>query len=1078
MTESPLVDSCLVVLVFSLRDDPIACLNKAMAFITVIASLRQRLLNATTVKVKDIWLGNALSLTDQGMQHDPGVPDGQVVQTIIPNNAAFQTEDLDTYDSDCDDISNAKAILMANISNYGSNVISKVPHSETYLNDMENQGVHAMKNFEQSPVMDFTDNEIYSDSNIISYSQYLHETQQENLQDNNLQAQQDSVILFVIEQMSEQIINHVFKEQSDSIKKTRVHIKKHCDSLSDKLNLKSAKNEDLRAQIQDKVFMITSLKNNLRKLKGKEIVDIVAQTPSAYTIVPDMFKQDLDLLAPMLLQNREAHIDYHKYTQEQAHILWGIVKQAKAKQPLDNALDFAFETQKLELKVYSMKPKNVKNVGSSKKAKILESKNANHSEPNHTWGSNATDIPSSSSLVMTVRFKNDHIARIIGYGDYQLGNVTISRVYYVERLGHNLFSIGQFCDADLKVAFRKNTCFIHNLEGVDLHSGSRDINLYTVSFDDMLKTSPICLLSEASKTKSWLWHRRLTHLNFGLGLHSMTPATSSSRLVPNTISQQPCIPPNRDDWDHLFQPMFDEYFTPPSIVVSPVPVVAAPRAVDLADSPVSTSIYQDSLLTSISSTQEQKLSPNISQGFEESPEIPTFCDDPLHQSLHEDLTSQGSSSNIRQTHTPFEHLGRWTKDHHIANVTDDPSRSVSTRKQLQADVMWCYFDAFLTSVEPKNFKQAMTKPSWIDAMQEEIHEFERLQVENGIVELYFVWTEYQLADIFTKPLPRERFNFLIERLGQLTSPSEGELTTPFRRRVNNTPLQGELTKPPSENRLKFDKCNIRLHTYIKPKEATFQVVLDALALTSLYQAFLITTENIDYVYLLWEDFLFHIENKDAKKTNKMSYPKFPKIIIDYFMSKDQSISQRNKMFWLTTRDDTMFTSMRCISRHEKTQVYGAILPKELTDQAMLESKAYKTYYAFALGEKTPKPKYVRKKADFDTSPKQKPITGADKRSGTIPWVLDVPIYESKSMKESWGNSEDKDEDEDEDEDEDDVHVFDDISDEGDDDNDGNNGSSDDHDDDSDDKRTESVMISLTISHHFIRIRNRNQREKK
>ncbi|GJT71667.1 retrovirus-related pol polyprotein from transposon TNT 1-94 [Tanacetum coccineum] len=136
--------------------------------------------------------------------------------------------------------------------------------------------------------------------------------------------------------------------------------------------------------------------------------------------------------------------------------------------------------------------------------------------------------------------------------------------------------------------------------------------------------------------------------------------------------------------------MFDEYLTPPSIAVSPVQEVAAPRAVVLADSPVSTSIDQDA---------------------------------PSSKS-----TSQGSSSNVRQTHTPFEHLGKWTKNHPIANVIGDPSRSVSMRKQLQTDAMWCYFDAFLTSVEPKNFKQAMTEPSWIDAMQEEIHEFQRLEV--------------------------------------------------------------------------------------------------------------------------------------------------------------------------------------------------------------------------------------------------------------------------------------------------------------------------------------------------------------
>nr|GFB36931.1 integrase, catalytic region, zinc finger, CCHC-type, peptidase aspartic, catalytic [Tanacetum cinerariifolium] len=68
----------------------------------------------------------------------------------------------------------------------------------------------------------------------------------------------------------------------------------------------------------------------------------------------------------------------------------------------------------------------------------------------------------------TVKFGNDHVAKIMGYGDYQIGNVTISRVYYVEGLGHNLFSVGHFCDSDLEVAFRQHTCFIRNLDGVDL----------------------------------------------------------------------------------------------------------------------------------------------------------------------------------------------------------------------------------------------------------------------------------------------------------------------------------------------------------------------------------------------------------------------------------------------------------------------------------------------------------------------------------------------------------------------------------------------------------------------------------
>ncbi|GJR19213.1 retrovirus-related pol polyprotein from transposon TNT 1-94 [Tanacetum coccineum] len=174
--------------------------------------------------------------------------------------------------------------------------------------------------------------------------------------------------------------------------------------------------------------------------------------------------------------------------------------------------------------------------------------------------------------------------------------------------------------------------------------------------------------------------------------------------------------------------MFDEYFTPPSIDVSLVQEADALRAVVLADSPVSTSIDQDAPSSSTLSTQEQEQSPSIYQGFEESPKTPILCDDPLNESPHEESTSQGSSSNVRQIYTLFEHLGKWTKNHPIANVIGDLSRSVSMRKQLQTDAMWCYFDSFLTSVEPKNFKQAMTEPSWIDAMQEEIHEFQRLEV--------------------------------------------------------------------------------------------------------------------------------------------------------------------------------------------------------------------------------------------------------------------------------------------------------------------------------------------------------------
>ncbi|GJV21974.1 retrovirus-related pol polyprotein from transposon TNT 1-94 [Tanacetum coccineum] len=118
-------------------------------------------------------------------------------------------------------------------------------------------------------------------------------------------------------------------------------------------------------------------------------------------------------------------------------------------------------------------------------------------------------------FIVIVRFMNDHFGAIMGYGDYVISDSMISRVYYVEGLGHNLFFVRQFCDSDLEVAFRKHSCYVRDTDDVELIKGSRGSNLYTISIEDMMKSSPICLLSKASKNKSWLWHRRLNHLNFG-----------------------------------------------------------------------------------------------------------------------------------------------------------------------------------------------------------------------------------------------------------------------------------------------------------------------------------------------------------------------------------------------------------------------------------------------------------------------------------------------------------------------------------------------------------------------------------
>ncbi|GKC17770.1 retrovirus-related pol polyprotein from transposon TNT 1-94 [Tanacetum coccineum] len=188
--------------------------------------------------------------------------------------------------------------------------------------------------------------------------------------------------------------------------------------------------------------------------------------------------------------------------------------------------------------VYSRKPRKNKNTESVSKTKVIKPMSANKQEPSKSWGSTKTNIPSTSlnecsKFLGTVKFGNDQVAKIMGYGDYQIGNVTISSFYYVEGLGHNLFSVRQLCGSNLEVAFRQHTCFIRNLEGVDLLTGSRGDNLYTLSLGNMMASSPICLLSKASKTKSWLWHRCLSHLNFGainhLAKHGLVRGKSSKK---------------------------------------------------------------------------------------------------------------------------------------------------------------------------------------------------------------------------------------------------------------------------------------------------------------------------------------------------------------------------------------------------------------------------------------------------------------------------------------------------------------------------------------------------------------------
>ncbi|GKC78616.1 retrovirus-related pol polyprotein from transposon TNT 1-94 [Tanacetum coccineum] len=420
-------------------------------------------------------------------------------------------------------------------------------------------------------------------------------------------------------------------------------------------------------------------------------------------------------------------------------------------------------------------------------------------------------------FIGTVRFGNDHFGAIMGYEDYVIGDSVISRVYDVEGLGHNLFSVGQFCDSDLEVAFKKHSCYVRDIDSVEIIEGSHGSNLYTISVEDMMKSSLICLLSKASKNKSWLWHRRLNHLNFstindlarknlapmllwaevvsiaffgaclrttdcedlgkieqptadigifvgyapswkGYRIYNkrtrrimetihiqfdelsepiapvqlstgpaptfLTPGQISSGLVPNPVPATPYVPPTNKELEILFQPMFDEYLDPPRVErpVSPASAVSVP--VNSAGTPSSTTIDQDAPSPSHSPSSLVLQSPSSHQGvaagstiIEDNP-FAHADNDPFVNVIALEPSSEASSSedasSAESTHViqPHHHLRKWSKDHPLDNVVGNPSRPVSTRKQLETDALWFLYNFVLSKVEPKNFKSAMTEDCW------------------------------------------------------------------------------------------------------------------------------------------------------------------------------------------------------------------------------------------------------------------------------------------------------------------------------------------------------------------------------
>nr|GEX83814.1 retrovirus-related Pol polyprotein from transposon TNT 1-94 [Tanacetum cinerariifolium] len=331
----------------------------------------------------------------------------------------------------------------------------------------------------------------------------------------------------------------------------------------------------------------------------------------------------------------------------------------------------------------------------------------------------------------TIRFGNDNFTAITGFGDYIHGNITIFHVYYVEGLGHNLFSVGQFCDGDLEVDFHSKRCYVRNLEGDDLFTGGRESNLYTISISDMAASSPVCLMSKATLTKSWLWHHRVPHLNLGtindltrLDLVNVFQSSNMKRItfvlrvkgakIMETIyvkfdkltamasehdylepelqrfnnhnsSAQPMNTPSKEGLDNFFGLMFKEYFRKKSSDTL-INSVAQP-----------TQLHEDLPSTSLINIEEHE-APPIKTTYDEqtSPISLTEADE-----LHQEDSDQ---------------------------VIGDPSKPIMTHQRIHTDSEVCMYALTVSTIKPKNIKEAMADNSRIESMQDELNQFERLQV--------------------------------------------------------------------------------------------------------------------------------------------------------------------------------------------------------------------------------------------------------------------------------------------------------------------------------------------------------------